>query len=274
MRSVVLEKSPMAGIKAKAKQQELSIADLWRLWQMYAEGGYEKIDKMSFFHEARQTFESLFIPASGSSVLDAGCGAGQTFEAALEIIHPGKIIGADWSSSMIRKAEKTASKLIKPNLGYLEFAPVDLTKKLPWPNNYFGAVTSHLVIYYLGPPGWRHAVREFYRVTKSDGYLYISTLLAGSDLSALIKEKRWKLKTLFQWPFPLGFLALFYGLKLKRYPEMINEVLKREDVGYPDHTELISLLEDLGAKEFVEKDIFWGAGIALRVQVHKPSNMG
>ncbi|MFH1392186.1 MAG: class I SAM-dependent methyltransferase [bacterium] len=241
---------------------------LFQLWEEYGKINYNNWYKLSFFKEIKKTLEGMFVPVgNGGSVLDAGCGPGTMFESILNKMWPRTLVGADISNTMLRKAEKTARELISPHLKVFDIKKIDLTETLPWEDDEFDAIVSNIVIYYLTDPGWSHAVREFCRVTKHGGHIYVSTLLEGCDQTALIKENKWKLETLFGSPF--GFINLLWALRHKKYPAMINECAKEAGVRYPSREGLLSLLKKSGVDEIVTRDIFWGAGIAVKAKMSK-----
>lgn len=243
---------------------------LFDLWEKYGEINYNNWYNLSFFKEIKEVMESLFVPiqnGGGGSVLDAGCGPGTMFKSILDKMWPRRLVGVDISSTMRAKANKEAKKLIDPNFKVFDIQRIDLTEKLPWRNNEFDAIVSNIVIYYLTDPGWFHAIKEFCRVVKTGGYIYVSTLLEGHDQTTLIKESKWKIQTLFDSPF--GIFHLIWALWHKKHPVMINECAKEAGVRYPSREGILNLLENCGADDIVTKEIFWGAGVVIRAKINK-----
>lgn len=97
-----------------------------------------------------------------NSILDAGCGFGQ------------------WSKAMTRNNEKIVS-VDKDKNGPIILSKLDQTNQinslvgsiesLPFQNNYFDGIFSYSVIYFTD---YKKAIKEFYRVLKKGGMLYIN----------------------------------------------------------------------------------------------------
>jgi len=240
-------------------EQKFTLEDLPTLWDVYAQAGYEKLYQMNCFQQIRKALHDLFLPAPCGLVLDAGCGTGTMFATITSQMKPAKVVAVDFSSGMLKKAEGVARKLRPATQVVFKFQKIDLTQEFPWQDNSFDAELFGLVICFLPSSNWKHALREAYRTTKPKGHLYISTFIQGWDFSKMIRKHT-----------PSEFLAspigCLHGLRLRKYPAKITEVAKVYGMTYPEKGELIDLLVQLGAKNITVKEIFWGAGIALRFQ--------
>lgn len=131
---------------------------------------------------------------NGGKILDAGCGPGTSFELLFELFSPNLVIAGDITKEMIDEAS-LRKDMMGPEGKKIEVRFLDLTKKLPFPDDFFNVVWSHLVIYYLPFVGWDFFIREASRVLVPGGQLYITTFLEGFNWPAAIrpqleKEKR------------------------------------------------------------------------------------
>lgn len=115
------------------------------------------------WHEFKQNSSELsrdFLKKSTGKVLDLGSGSGRH----LTKIKKGKMYLVDFSSEMLKLAEKKAKKE-KINA---EFIQADLTK-LPFKNNFFDYIISISALHCLKPSEHKKAVKEIYRVLKKSG---------------------------------------------------------------------------------------------------------
>lgn len=268
MKPVVWEEAVMPKIVPKILNQELGLEDLPYLWDMYAEDDFRKIHKLPCYKKMDKILESFFVQKLGSRVLDAGCGDGVLFKSILRGIHPSLIIGADLSKKMLVGAKRQTHKLQKYNFGYfdIELEMRDLSGNFPWIDDYFDATVSNMFSCFVPKP-WEFVMHEMYRVTKNEGYIYLTTFLAGWDFSEIVKKHT--LGEVMRSP-----IGLYHGLRLKKHPARITEIVKKAGLTYPYKDEIIAFFKNLGVKEILAEEIFWGAGVALRVQVRKQFGPG
>jgi arsenite methyltransferase len=120
----------------------------------------------------------------GATVLDLGCGAGLDALIAMKRAGPtGRIVGLDFSDTMLSRARRAASECEANNV---EFQKAD-AEKLPIEN---GAIDVALVngIFNLNPA--REAIfRELQRVLREGGALYAAELVLKAPLPVEIRNQ-------------------------------------------------------------------------------------
>lgn len=236
------------------------------LWDTYAEAGYEKLYKGYSFKKILEIMNQMFEDSNDGIILDGGCGTGSMFESIIKKIKPEIIVAADWSEKMLAKAKKTSEKLLKNHRENVKFRfeKVDMTKKFPYSDNTFNAEIFNISICYLPLfDGWQHTIREAFRTVKPGCYIYISTFLKGFNFQDMMKK--YKLKALKEvLASPIG---IYHSMKLKKYPIKIAELSRKRGMEYPDKKDLDNLIGNkLGFIKREEKEIFWGTGVALKLQ--------
>lgn len=114
----------------------------------------------------------------GEVVLDLGSGAGlDCFLAADRVGEKGKVIGVDFTESMIEKARDNAKKYEYKNV---EFRHGDI-ETLPVESNSVDVILSNCAINLV--PDKTKAFKEAYRVLKKGGKMYISDIVLLQNLS-------------------------------------------------------------------------------------------
>lgn len=120
----------------------------------------------------------------GDTVLDLGSGAGNDcFVARHETGETGKVIGIDFSPTMLKKARQNAD-----NLGYnnVEFREGDI-ENMPVSDNSVDVIVSNCVLNLV--PNKKAVFTEMYRVLKNNGHFSISDIvLLGQLPEALQKD--------------------------------------------------------------------------------------
>lgn len=119
--------------------------------------------------------------AKGDTVIDLGSGAGNdAFIARYETGPEGKVIGVDFTPSMIQKARINADKL---GFNNVEFREGDI-EFLPVPDATADVIVSNCVLNLV--PNKKQVVSEIYRVLRPGGHFSISDIvLVGSLPDAL-----------------------------------------------------------------------------------------
>lgn len=119
----------------------------------------------------------------GDTVLDLGSGAGNdAFVARKAAGVSGKIIGVDFSETMLQKARANAEKL---GLNNVEFRPGDI-EKLPVAANTVDVALSNCVLNLV--PDKKAVFAEIYRVLKSGGHFSISDVVLIGELPPKAKQ--------------------------------------------------------------------------------------
>jgi len=117
----------------------------------------------------RRTIDRLSL-ATGSSVLDVGCGSGASaVPAAIRVGPQGRVIGIDLAERLLAIAR---SKSAAQNLQNVEFQRADMTA-LGYPAASFDAVVSVFSIFFVSD--MVSQVRELWRVLRPGGKLAITT---------------------------------------------------------------------------------------------------
>jgi SAM-dependent methyltransferase len=235
------------------------LKNLRALWNNYVKIGYEEHYRARLNQEHLRKLTSLFITGS-ERVLDAGCGTGIMIPYILQRIQPKEIHLLDWSPAMLEKAKAKAKKwqncTFKFHLGDLCENPS------PFPNEFFDAIISNLVVCYL-PGGWKKGIERLKELLKPGGYLYLGTFLRGwrFDFYFLLKHA------------PLEFarnpIASLKELKYLKHRKIVNEITRvalEHGASFPTKDELLEYLKELGFCEIEALTTYWGHGIALRAK--------
>ena len=111
--------------------------------------------------EETDYFLSLLL--KGARILDVGCGPGATVKYFLE--RGFRVEGVDLSREMLRIAKKLVPKG--------RFRLMDM-RRLEYPENIFKAIYSAYSFIHIPKKDALQTLKEFYRVLKDGGYLYLS----------------------------------------------------------------------------------------------------
>lgn len=147
--------------------------------------------------------------AEGGPILDMPVGTAY-FTAKLARAHAGLVVGSDIAWGMVARSMEVAEEEATPNLRCVQAD----AHALPFPDDTFPAVmcTNGLQVI----PGLAPTIAELARVTKPDGYLFVSVLtlpaprvvratrrdklptmmLSGADIAAVIEASGLEVKTL------------------------------------------------------------------------------
>lgn len=119
----------------------------------------------------------------GDYVIDLGSGAGNDcFVARHETGAEGKVLGIDFTESMIRKARENAEKLGFHNV---EFRYGDI-EDMPVSDNVADVVVSNCVLNLV--PNKPKVIAEIFRVLKPGGHFSISDIVLEGDLPEALRE--------------------------------------------------------------------------------------
>ncbi len=119
----------------------------------------------------------------GDTVIDLGSGAGNDCFIARRITgEKGKVIGVDFTETMISKARANAEKL---GFNNVEFRPGDI-EKMPVTANTADVVVSNCVLNLV--PNKDNVFKEIYRVLKPGGHFSISDIVLAGELPGKLRE--------------------------------------------------------------------------------------
>jgi ubiquinone/menaquinone biosynthesis C-methylase UbiE len=201
-------------------------------WREYADfivsrDGLLFLESPPYQHEFK-CFSSFIKPKEGQRWLDVGCGALAIAKLICQLSEgKAEVLAGDiYLSPAKKELEKIGnSKII--------LKKVDLTKRFPFPDNYFDGITASKVLSYIiefegrkGKEGLKDMFKELFRVLKPGGVLVWSFL--RSDMN------RWKGAILYlgylfnpyQWLKTRCFLPGF-ALRMLKWAQPFEEKVKK-----------------------------------------------
>lgn len=121
--------------------------------------------------------------SKGDTVIDLGSGAGNDcFVARHETGPEGKVIGIDFTASMVKKARENAEKL---NLNNVEFRFGDI-EEMPVNDSVADVVVSNCVLNLV--PNKEAVISEIFRVLKPGGHFSISDIVLVGELPEALRK--------------------------------------------------------------------------------------
>jgi len=111
----------------------------------------------------------------GETILEVACGTGVVFEQIVKHNPNGKNIGIDLSLDMLIKAKKRLKKL---KSSHYELREGDVLK-LDFNDNSYNLIVNNFMVDLMPSDTFDKIADEFYRVTKTDGRIVISTFSFG-----------------------------------------------------------------------------------------------
>lgn len=148
-----------------------------RFWAKYFKV-YDVLNMVIPYQELLDTIVDEAKIKKGDLVLDAGCGTGNL---SMKCKAAGaKVIGIDYCIEALDRYKQK-----DPDA---EMFVHDLTKPLPFPDNYFDVVVCNNVLYALGKVNKQKVVREFWRVLGRGGSLVVSDPLTGFKIMNVYKR--------------------------------------------------------------------------------------
>lgn len=255
---------------ATNNNRQKALDKIFGLWERYAPRYKDSFGSLSFYKDFGDTMEKALIPGSGGIILDAGCGDGGQFKRFMRTLRPEKIVGLDYSPTMLKEAEKTRRGLQKKYRLYrwlnqsrwtrwltglisewrfygceIELVQADLCKKIPYSDNTFDVVVLHLVGYYLPFNSWENTTsKEVFRVTKPKGYIVTTDAIRQWNFRREIAGLAFVKETI---KHPLGMLwtALVARPVLVQFQDLANEGV----LNYLSPEERKATLETVGCEK-------------------------
>jgi len=181
----------------------------------------------------------------GDHVLDLGSGAGNDCFVARAIVREtGKVLGLDFSDTMLEKARENVKKLGFTNV---EFFNGDI-EEIPIASDTIDVVVSNCVLNLV--PDKKKAFSEIYRVLKQDGHFSISDVVLKGTLPKGLKDDA------------IMYAGCVAGaIQKEDYIEIIMhsgfqniEINKEKEIELPDEL-LLNYLSDAKLKQFKDKSI-------------------
>ncbi|MGA2822539.1 MAG: arsenite methyltransferase [Bacteroidales bacterium] len=181
----------------------------------------------------------------GDTVLDLGSGAGNDCFVARAIVREtGKVLGLDFSDTMLEKARENVKKLGFTNV---EFFNGDI-EEIPIASDTIDVVVSNCVLNLV--PDKKKAFSEIYRVLKQDGHFSISDVVLKGTLPKGLKDDA------------IMYAGCVAGaIQKEDYIEIIMhsgfqniEINKEKEIELPDEL-LLNYLSDAKLKQFKDKSI-------------------
>jgi len=185
-----------------------------KFWRKYFEV-YDILNVVIPYQELMKELISKLEIKGGDFILDAGSGTGNL--AIMITKKGGRVIGIDFSEHGVGCHKKK-------DVG-AEVICCDLTKSLPFQNNYFDKIVSNNVLYTISLEKRLDVVKEFYRVLKPSGKIVISNVREGwkpaiiyKDAIAKEYQKNGSIKTLIKIIKLIipTLRMLYYNSKIKK----------------------------------------------------------
>lgn len=130
---------------------EIKIENQQKLWDSIAE-------EWNTYKEVPSELSKDFLKKCKGDVIDLGSGSGRH----LTKLKSGKMYLVDFSSKMIKLGEEKSKRLKIP----AEFVVADISKKLPFNDDFFSCGLSISALHCLKPLQQKNAIKELHRVLK------------------------------------------------------------------------------------------------------------
>ncbi len=199
-------------------------------WKKYF-STYDILNKLIPYQNLLNDLIEYLEIRKGDIVLDAGAGTGN-----LSILL--KKIGAN-VLALDSSKEGLERLKIKDKDNKIVTLVFDLSKKLPFEDNYFDKIVSNNVIYTLNPDKRISVMREFHRVLKQGGKIVISNVIEGwSPLKIYLNHLDVEKKEIGIFRLLWKILALliptvrmfYYNSKIKKEEGVVNSIKKNEQM--------------------------------------------
>lgn len=136
-----------------------------KFWEKYFQV-YDNLNILYPYDELLSALKDQLNIESRDVVLDVGSGTGNLLAKLKD--SKAKLIGIDFS-----KQGLAICRIKNPEVEVIYF---DITKKLPFPDNYFSKIVSNNTIYTLNFDQQNNCIREIYRILKPGGIFVVSNV--------------------------------------------------------------------------------------------------
>jgi len=220
-----------------------------KFWAKYFKV-YDVLNMVIPYQELLDTIVKELEIKEGDLVLDAGCGTGNL---AMKIKEKGaKVIGIDFSKEALEVYKKK-----DPNA---EVMVHDLTKPLPFPDNYFDKIACNNVLYAIDSEKRENLIREFGRVLKNHALIVTANPHINVKPIAIYKEH---IKKDFRKRRAMVFMDIITmivpTIKMFHYNSKIKKAHKGGDYKFFKYNEQSQLLEKFGLNN-IQQEISIYAG--------------
>lgn len=161
-------------------ENKVSITELGDPSKPHGEAGAEMLKEMNEHHSSVTTWALGFLDVkNGESILDIGCGGGETLRRLSEMNVSGKLTGVDHSEVSV-----TLSK--EHNIDDVSSGKMEIVKgsveKLPFEDNTFNKIITVESFYFWPEPS--ESLKEVYRVLAPKGrFLVVADIYGNAELS-------------------------------------------------------------------------------------------
>ena len=207
---------------------------MFSIWDLYATV-YDSLPKhfKPYQELVKEIVNDVGKHSGKGRVLDAGCGTGNYSIALANNDYD--VIGIDSSISMLKRAEKKRQSINAQNI---QFQRLNITEKLPYPDNHFDCVISIHCLYTIKET--KSVLSEYFRVLNPIGIFILSENQRPISIIHCLKDAKRK--------YGLGnAVSVFYNLFLLGIIILI--IGERQVTGfyhYWNESELREILSEIG----------------------------
>lgn len=241
------------------KKIDINNSKFWlkekKFWDSYGKI-YMHLEVGAPYEQMLNAIRDIIIDKDYSIWLDAGCGPGAMINLLLNNQkNIEKIIGIDFDKVMIDKATKRLK-----DYSNVELNSIDLSKKLPFEDNYFGGIIANLVLSYIivfddldkkysGNEALKCILLEMYRILKKDGIFVWTSPVENVNFFKVFLAG-WK-----QVFNPLD-PCIYYGPLILLYALQIQSKGKKGIYHFLNKESILSLMVDIGFKDIKIEKVF------------------
>lgn len=180
------------------------------LWRVYSQVYDTVMAGFLPYQTLTKRVAASLSPASGSRVLDAGCGTGHLLHYLLRLRSDLEVVGSDFSEAMLNRARAKSKHLER-----ITWLRVNLNYPLPFSDGEFNAIACVNVLYAVDSPPV--LLRELHRVLRDSGRLVLVTPIFRPKMSSVFAEHVQVLKERNPKVWPL----LLLGQIIRLSPSLI-----------------------------------------------------